>query len=529
MQCGTILFWWAALQHAFRLWALQRGTTNLRTVTLRQAAKHPTLTTSVEGSYDRLAWESGYSNAQREERGRIVHCPDLPSSLVGTYFRNGPARFRVGSSQVTHPFDGDGMILAATFYGDGRVLIRYRYIMTPEFIAETDAERYLYPNTFGNPQPLWKGKPKNLANTNVIFINDSTLLALWEGGMPYHIHPVTLETIGQANIEGVSSMSAHPRYDDGTWRAFAYDPVPIRGTGVDVFELASDATQALHLRRHNLPGIFGLFHDFVATPNYALFTAAPTSVKMSNAIAVGLGFKPVTAFVGFDDSRPATFYIIPRDHTQRVIEVEVDTHANFHYANAFEDDAGMLVVDTVKAPRLELGVKDGRQPIWRTYNFSELPKTTLWRYCIDPKNGRLIDSYEICDRYLEFPVVDPRFSCRPHRYTWAVTGASATQSAPPQGIIGIDTTGIEAPQVWIPEAYQFAGEPCFVPRVPTAEEGDGYLLTVLFDGQQHQSSLLVFDAKHLAAGPIATLPLGANLCYGLHGTFAPTFVPQPYC
>lgn len=355
------------------------------------------------------------------------------------------------------------------------------------------------------------------------------LLALWEAGMPYHIHPTTLETIGLANIDGVSSMSAHPRSDDGTWRAYAYDLDPSRGTMIDVFELASDAKRALHLRHLTVPGTFGLFHDFVATPNYALFTAAPTRLKLGSAIAAGLGLRPLSACIGFDASKPATFLVVPRDHEKGVVKVEVDSHANFHYANAYEDNAGLLIVDTVKAPRLELGVQDGRQPIWRTYNLTELPKTTLWRYCIDPQHGRLVDSYQICDRYLEFPVVDTRFSCRPHRYVWAATGASSTQSAVPHGVIRIDTIGFEPPQVWLPEAYQFAGEPCFVPRVHAAEEGDGHLLTVLFDAQQCQSSVLVFDAKNVAAGPIATVPLGSSLCHGLHGSFAPTFVPQPYC
>lgn len=129
MRWNAVFFLWAEFQHAVCFLPLHRGVNNLRIVTLRQTATPTTQTTSLEGGFDRLAWEAGYNCAQHEERGRVVQCHSLPSSLVGTYFRNGPARFRVGSSQVTHPFDGDGMLLAATFYGDGRVLIRYRYAM----------------------------------------------------------------------------------------------------------------------------------------------------------------------------------------------------------------------------------------------------------------------------------------------------------------------------------------------------------------------------------------------------------------
>jgi hypothetical protein len=89
--------------------------------------------------------------------------------------------------------------------------------------------------------------------------------------------------------------------------------------------------------------------------------------------------------------------------------VEVDTHFNFHYANAFEDPTtGHLVIDTVRADRLELGnkchgnddddkagggggggggkKKQGKKklPVWETVDFAkDVPMSTLWRYELD--------------------------------------------------------------------------------------------------------------------------------------------------
>ena len=51
----------------------------------------------------------------------------------------------------------------------------------------------------------------------------------------------------------------------------------------------------------------------------------------------------------------------------------------------------------------------------------------------------------------------------------------------------------------------------FTPRAGSedaaAEEDDGYLLTTCFDGRTGTSSLLVLDARNVAAGPVARVPL----------------------
>lgn len=62
---------------------------------------------------------------------------DLPADLRGSYFRNGPAKFRVGSDQIMHPFDGDGMVAAVTFDGKGRAHFRSLRACT----EERDVER----------------------------------------------------------------------------------------------------------------------------------------------------------------------------------------------------------------------------------------------------------------------------------------------------------------------------------------------------------------------------------------------------
>ena len=54
------------------------------------------------------------------------------------------------------------------------------------------------------------------ANTNALYWGQK-LLALWEGGLPHSLDPITLETIKPSRLGGVLSPEenflAHPRYD----------------------------------------------------------------------------------------------------------------------------------------------------------------------------------------------------------------------------------------------------------------------------------------------------------------------------
>ena len=56
------------------------------------------------------------------------------------------------------------------------------------------------------------------------------------------------------------------------------------------------------------------------------------------------------------------------------------------------------------------------------------------------------------------------------------------------------------------------------------QEDDGYLITYAWDGKEQKSSLLIFDAKNIALGPISRSAIPTNVPFGLHGCFAPDLV-----
>jgi Retinal pigment epithelial membrane protein len=56
-------------------------------------------------------------------------------------------------------------------------------------------------------------------------------------------------------------------------------------------------------------------------------------------------------------------------------------------------------------------------------------------------------------------------------------------------------------------------------RHEEAPEGDGWLLTVAFRGEERRSDLLVFEAGGIDRGPIATVHLSHRVPFGFHGNW----------
>lgn len=112
--------------------------------------------------------------------------------------------------------------------------------------AELKAKKILYRGTFGTQKEggflanFLDLRRKNVANTNVVYWG-KRLLALWEGGLPHLMDPITLQTYGTSRLAKVlkpsQNLCAHPRYDPATNRYvfFSADPDP-RSTTLTCYE-----------------------------------------------------------------------------------------------------------------------------------------------------------------------------------------------------------------------------------------------------------------------------------------------------
>ncbi len=483
--------------------------------------------------YDREAWVKGYDSAQ-EEKCECISSEALPKGLRGSYFRNGPAKFKVGQDQIMHPFDGDGMVCAVTFDGEGHAYFRNRFVRTPGFVEELKAKKMLYRGQFslksgGFLANAFDMRVKNLANTNVMHWADR-LFALWEGGKPVELDPMSLSTVGFSDFAGAlrekDTFTAHPRFDATTGRkvGFQYQPDPVNGiTQISFWEFAPADFELIQRVDIEVPG-FGFYHDFLVTESYYILSRAPVEISPQRGLEGLLGFRSMGESIDFDNQQSTQLVLVPRDGSQ-VRYIDLDTHFCFHYANGFEEN-NQLILDFVRTPSLELGNASSQQrPLWEVMELEKLEPNRFTRYEIDMSSGTW-KKRELSDQHLDFPSINPAYSSKQYRYAWCATSALDGVTAPLQGLVKVDVTGQEPQQMWLPEAEEFLGEVVFCGREGGEAEDDGYLVGISLDGRKKTSSLLIFDAKEIREGPICRLPVPSFIPHALHGSYVPGLVPD---
>ncbi|HEY9880363.1 MAG TPA: carotenoid oxygenase family protein [Leptolyngbyaceae cyanobacterium] len=475
----------------------------------------------AKSSFTLEDWRGGFRSQPQEFAYWIEEIEgQIPTELEGTLFRNGPGLFDINGYPVKHPFDGDGLINSIAFR-NGRAFFRSRYIQTEGYIAEQKAGKPVYRGVFGTQKPggvlanAFDLKLKNIANTHVVYWG-SKLLALWEAAEPHRLDPQTLETSGLDYLDGAieagGAFTAHPKIDPGHHggqpRLVGFSVKSGLSSTITLFEF--DPTgQLLSSHSHTVPG-FAFIHDFVLTPNYAIFFQNPVSF---NPLPFVLGLKGAAECIAFNEKALTKVIVIPRNGKDPMQTINTDPCFVFHHANAFEQD-GKVVVDSVRYNDFP-SLKGGDD--YLNVNFDEVPEGQLWRFTVDLAAGKAT-SQSLVTRSVEFPTLNSESVGRPYRYLFIGATHSATGNAPLQALLKLDLeTGQE--QLWSAAPRGFIGEPVFVPRPNSQSEDDGWVFILVYDAERTCSDLLILDGRNLNTEPIARLKLRHHVPYGLHGSF----------
>lgn len=482
------------------------------------------------------------TNIQTEfssEKGSITG--NIPKDLRGTLYRNGPAKFEVGNVLVKHPWDGDGMITAISISDDG-VWFRNRFVRTKGYLAEQAAGRVLYRGTFGTQKPggwianAFDLSMKNVANTGVIHW-DNSLFAFWEAGVPYQLDPSTLATLGPTQFHGaipkMGNFTAHPKIDPLTDCLIGFSTKPYSRSGTEItFHEMKPGFQWRKSVKAMIPA-FGFYHDFAVTENYYILFQGPLEFDPLPFI---LGVRPVADCIHSCLEKPAKIILISRNsvtddgYAAHVHILSTETGFVFHFANAYEQEEGgnrVLIVDLVKVRRYyaaELKTDRSQNPCLYENLEERVPKSCLYRYIISIGKTEpfIFDQFALSSRQVEFPGIHPDFISKRHSYIYVSTSGLSDGVAPFQGVAKIDTTQTSGAQVWIPQPFEFAGEPLFIPVPTWKKEDQGYLLTVVYDGSRHKSYLAVLDAQNVSDGPICRIDFPIHIPHGLHGCWTGT-------
>lgn len=523
----------------------------------------------------------------------------LPDDLVGTMYRNGPGKFGVEGERVQHVLDSDGLVLSVTIdppeltpNGKKRkVTFRSRFVETEGFLKELEAGQFLYRGTFGTAarapfdDPPRKGvnndpsevpllskiaanalktNIKNSANTQVIAFGGK-LLALFEAGLPYRLDPVTLETLGEDDMQGTLGASsrlpvklaadlpeeflpsflggaahtAHPNVCARTGRLVGWhwsQLADAKSMEITFTEWDSDGFREVAATTHRLEGCELAPHDMCLTDNCIMIKVNALTMNTATFLA---GVKGPAASLAMDGRAPVTVHVFPRPTAVEQFEpyaVEVPACFSIHFSHGYEDPAtGNLVSFFSGWPPSDskdfLGAWGGFAP-----DFTQISPTFIWRLEIDPDRKECVDlgiAPGAANACAEHPLVHPKFASSPAKYSYAVGSNLIGDSSAPCGYVklcveegsktklpsGCFNSGVDA--YWFGTRH-FAGEPLIVPKKggDLCNEREAYLLGMVQDSARHKSFVAIFDLERdLREGPVCKLWLRSQVPHGLHGCF----------
>ncbi len=424
---------------------------------------------------------------------------EIPRDIVGVYMRNGPNPAYPPISYF-YPFDGDGMI-HALYFENGRVSYRNRFVDTAGLKAERRAGHAIYGGLFkpippdpafvppdGDPSPF-----KKVANTHVIR-HGGRYLALREDDLPYEMTR-ELETVGKWDFHGAvrDTVTAHPKIDPATGELFMfrYSARP----PYLVLRVVDPSGRLVRQVPLDVPAAF-VVHDLAITSNHVVFFLCPFVMEPDVA-------DRGAPFFDWQPERGTRIAVIRRDGAGPTLWFATEPFFMFHFMNAHETENGIAT---------------------EYCQFASLPNAgnppALWRMTLDFKTGGA-KREQLDERPGEFPRVDPRTWGRPYRYGW----------------LPVATQQKRAPGTWSALArYDFKtgaiathdfgpgreiDEPVFVARSGSNGEGDGWIMTYVYDAASDRSTFVILDALDFDRVPIAEIGLPRRVPHGFHGDWMP--------
>jgi all-trans-8'-apo-beta-carotenal 15,15'-oxygenase len=354
--------------------------------------RNPSDVASISPSTARADYATALENVEESHYEITDIVGSIPPHLEGTLFRNGPAMFKIGNmKEPCHPVDGDGMISRVSF-SNGRAFFRSSFVKTEGFLRQQKAGKMVQKGACGTKveastifEDWFKNIPlvgllgldfsstdfKNTSNTNTCMFpsrDKHRLLTLWEGGLPYEMDPETLETIGETSLgetlDRGDAFSAHASIDynhpDGprllniglsnTLRT------SVSGSPLILWEFDANGFLAI---KHELKSKHNhwVIHDFTFTTNYFVVVQSPSTMDFVG-LAMGKGFQD---FIRDDPNGIVWVYIVPRRPSKvshdginrgEVRMFQTSRAFIYHHVNAFEDENGDVILDSMVFPEL---------------------------------------------------------------------------------------------------------------------------------------------------------------------------------
>ncbi|KAL1615833.1 hypothetical protein SLS56_011675 [Neofusicoccum ribis] len=367
---------------------------------------------------------------------------DIPQELDGTFYRVSqdpyydPDYFQDGTKAT--PFDGDGNVSAFRIK-DGRVSWKQRYVYTERLVAERKAGRSLFgllSAPFTN-HPCVQALTQSPANTNVI-IHNGKLLALHEVGPPFEMDPV--------------------------------------------FEIDKDG-KTVWERKATAP-TNGPFHDMALTPNYVVLLQMPFLMDHTDV------YSPGRMDMFYDRQCPAWFVVIPRNNPEKPVRMfRWKNCMNIHTGCAWEED-GSIFFDCTRAHNNAftfLPFTDGPPP----ENAQLTVDFVKWKIDLTSDLDEVKDPEILVDIPCEFPRTDERYTGKKSNICFLAAFKLPDANRPlHQGLNVLARFNLKTRKLDILDPGNcLVQEPAFIPRSENAPEGDGYIIFMVDNLEEHRNDL----------------------------------------
>lgn len=445
----------------------------------------------------------------------VVAEGELPGELHGTLYRNGPNPMFPPLGNKHHWFLGEGMIHAIHVEG-GKASYRNRWVRTEQYNRQREAGERLIGVAFGEPPaPAGEGIKQNVANTNIVH-HAGRLLALDEGSLPVSMDSGTLSTDGSWDFAGAyqGPMTAHPKFDPQTGEMLFFGYMAGGPGSPDMsYVVVNSEGQVTRSDIFTAP-YAAMVHDFITTDEYVIFPIFPATIDVDRIMKGG----PVIAW---DPEAGSHIGIMARNAGVETIRwFTGDPCYVYHPMNAFTSHADgrtRVVADMMKYSRVPLFPDaNGQRPPADLGD--EQGRLVRWTFDLDSNS----DSYTeeaLTDLGGEFPRLDERFAGLGYRHGYYAAQKRGTEpGASFDTLVHIDLdTGKR--QEWEPGAGKFVHEPVFVPRKADAPEGEGFITSLVYDGERNLSDFVVLDAENMSSGPLARVELPTRVPFGFHGNW----------
>jgi all-trans-8'-apo-beta-carotenal 15,15'-oxygenase len=444
---------------------------------------------------------------------------EIPDFIRGTYYLNGPARFSRAGLRYRHWLDGDGMVCALRFE-PGQVHFTNRFVRSTKFVAEEEAGHPIF-RTFGTTFAADRMKrgialesPVNVS----VYSYSGTLLAFGEQGLPWELDPVTLETRGvftfDRRLNDISPFSAHPKFDPMTGEMFNFG-VSFSATQPQLHVYRFNAqTRLLYRKRLRLEYPCSV-HDFGLSPSCMVFYLSPYLLDMEAMAHDGLTLMDA---LSWEPERGSRLLLVARATGDEMASIPIGHGYCLHLLNCFERD-NCLMIDVVEYDR----------PIYDQYQvvpdlFTEVSEAQPVRFVVNLENRTCIDRHEIDYRRApDFPALDPSRATLPCRDFWML-GIGATGQCGRKffdQLVHADWAEGAACDIYqAPPMCYLGGEPTFIGD--PYDTKTGVILCQLFDAEHTASAFVLFDAFHVARGPVGTLRLRKPIPPLFHASFQRT-------